>query len=163
MQAISEQTAERAGKAWALTVTGPFGQTNDIPAAQDFTMRCDRTQEAPENHSAIKNMKIKTKGEHARTTSHRPVKSLRARRKAAGLTTRGLPKGYRNNPALLAQLPDEPKRGISSRNPLNWLEKKCLFCRELIISNKRQQKFCSRHCRFSYEFQQKQRLPGVKG
>src|SRR5580658_8787392 len=97
------------------------------------------------------------------TISNEPVKSLRARRKAAGLTTRGLPKGYRQNPALLAKLPDEPKRGVSSRNPLNWLEKKCLFCRTLIISNKRDQKFCSRPCRYSYESQQKQRLRGVKG
>jgi len=97
------------------------------------------------------------------TTSNEQVKSLRARRKAAGLTTLGLPKGYRENAALLAQLPDEPKRGVSSRNPLNWLEKKCLFCGTLIISNKRYRKFCSRPCRYNYEFQQKQRLPGMKG
>jgi hypothetical protein len=97
------------------------------------------------------------------TTSNEPVKSLRERRKAAGLTTRGLPKGYRENAALLAKLPDEPKRGISSRNPLNWLEKKCLFCGMLIYSNKPNQKFCSRPCRHNYEFQQKQRLPGLKG
>jgi hypothetical protein len=108
-------------------------------------------------------MILKINGEPHLTTTCKPVKSLRVRRKAAGLTTRGLPKGYRANAALLAQLPDEPKRGISSRNPLNWLEKKCLFCGELILSNKRHQKFCSRPCRFSYEFQQKQRLPGTLG
>jgi hypothetical protein len=94
------------------------------------------------------------------TKSNKHVKSLKARRKAAGLTMQGLPKGYRENAALLATLPDEPKRGISSRNPLNWLEKKCLFCGRLIISNKRNQKFCSRPCRHSYEFQQQ--LLGVK-
>jgi hypothetical protein len=46
MQTISEQTADRAGKAWALTVTGPIGQTNEFPATQDFTMRFYRAQEA---------------------------------------------------------------------------------------------------------------------
>jgi hypothetical protein len=74
-----------------------------------------------------KNMKIKINGEHPMTTSKEPINSLRARRKAAGLTMRGWPKGYRENPALLAKLPDEPKRGISSRNPLNWLEKNVYF------------------------------------
>ena len=36
MQTISEQTPSRAGKGLALTVTGPIGQTNEIPATQDF-------------------------------------------------------------------------------------------------------------------------------
>jgi hypothetical protein len=108
-------------------------------------------------------MKIEINGERPRTTGYKPAESLRERRKDAGLTTRGLPKGYRKNAALLANLPDEPKRGVSSRNPLNWLEKKCLFCGTLIISNKRYRKFCSRPCRYNYEFQQKQRLPGMKG
>jgi len=133
MQTISEQTVGYASKVLARTMPGQIGQTNEI------------------------------KGEFPVAISNKHVKSLRSRRQAAGLTTRGLPKGYRKNPALLAKLPDEPKRGVSSRNPLNWLEKKCLFCGQLIISNKRHQKFCSRPCRFSYEFQQKQRLPGVNG
>jgi len=100
--------------------------------------------------------------EYPMKTNNEHVKSLRARRKAAGLTTRGLPKGYRKNPALLNQLPDEPKRGITSRNPLNWLEKKCLFCGVLINTNKRSQKFCSQTCRHKYELQQKQQLLGMK-
>ena len=118
-----------------------------------------------ENKSVIQNEEDFTDcviREYPMTTSNEHVKNLRARRKAAGLTMRGLPKGYRKNPALLNQLPDEPKRGISSRNPLNWLEKKCLFCGVLIYSNKRSQKFCSQSCRHNYELQQKQRLAGMK-
>ncbi len=38
------------------------------------------------------------------TKNNEHVKSLKARRKAAGLTMQGLPKGYRENAALLASI-----------------------------------------------------------
>jgi hypothetical protein len=81
--------------------------------------------------------------------------SIRAQRVAAGLTVRGLPRGYRNNPSLLQTLPDEPKRGFFRRNPENWLVKECLYCGAQMLSPKNRRKYCSVRCRRSYEFREK--------
>jgi hypothetical protein len=82
-----------------------------------------------------------------------------SRRRAAGLTLLGLPRGYRNNPSLLQALPDEPKRGFLRRNPENWIEKECHYCGASMLSPKNNRMFCSVHCRRSYEFREKNPLP----
>jgi hypothetical protein len=71
------------------------------------------------------------------------------------LTSLGMPRGYRNNPSLLEQLPARPRRGFSLRNPANWIEKECLYCGALMIVGKNRRTFCSVNCRRSYEFRQK--------
>jgi hypothetical protein len=86
---------------------------------------------------------------------------LRARRRAAGLTTQGLPRGYRNNPLLLQTLPAEPRRGFSLRKPENWIEKECLYCGALMLSTKNHRIFCSRNCYHSYKFRQKHTLLAI--
>ena len=91
-------------------------------------------------------------------TNNAAVNRLRARRRAAGLTTLGLPRGYRNDPSLLLALPDQPGRGVSLRKASNWIEKECLFCGALMISPKNRRIFCSVNCRRSYEFRQKNPL-----
>jgi hypothetical protein len=89
-------------------------------------------------------------------TSHHDVKpQLRDRRRAAGLTLQGLPRGYRDNPLLLQMLPDEPRRGFSLRKPENWIEKECLYCGAPMLSTKNHRTFCSRNCHRSYKFRQK--------
>ena len=91
-------------------------------------------------------------------TSLAAVNSLRERRRAAGLTSMGLPRGYRDNPALLQALPDQPRRGYSMRKPENWVEKQCLYCGGIMISGTNSRTFCSVNCRRSYEFRQKNPL-----
>ena len=81
-----------------------------------------------------------------------------AGRRTTGLTVLGMPRGYRNNPSLLAELPDRPKRGFSLRNPANWVEKECLYCGELMLVGKNRRTFCSVNCRRSYEFRRKNPL-----
>jgi hypothetical protein len=88
------------------------------------------------------------------------AKQLRDQRQALGLTLLGLPRGYRNNPALLQMLVEEPKRGLSQRNPANWVEKECLYCGALVFLKRRI--FCSVQCRHSYQFRQKHPLLAVK-
>jgi hypothetical protein len=84
------------------------------------------------------------------------MKSLRALRREAGLTAQGLPRGYRDNPLLLSKLPQAPRRGLSQRNPTNWVEKECLYCGARAFLKGRT--FCSVQCRRSYEFRQKHPL-----
>ena len=91
-------------------------------------------------------------------TSTAAVNRLRAQRRASGLTSMGLPRGYRNNPALLQTLPDQPGRGFSLRKPSNWIEKECLYCGALMIAPKNRRIFCSVNCRRSYEFRRKNPL-----
>jgi hypothetical protein len=74
------------------------------------------------------------------------------------LTSLGMPRGYRNNPALLELLPARPRRGLALRNPANWVEKECLYCGALMIVGKNRRTFCSVRCRRSYEFRQKHPL-----
>jgi len=87
--------------------------------------------------------------------------SIRSRRHAAGLTSIGLPRGYRNDPSLLQSLPDEPKRGAFRRNPKNWIEKECLYCGAAMLSMNSNRTFCSVRCRRSYEFRKKNPLPDL--
>src|SRR5579863_3233240 len=87
------------------------------------------------------------------------LSKLRVQRRSTGLTSLGLPPGYRDNPVLLQGLPDEPRRGFSLRNPANWVEKECLYCGAMMVSNRRT--FCSKRCRHSYEFRQKNPLLAV--
>jgi hypothetical protein len=94
------------------------------------------------------------KDKSIRTVANGP----RAGRQTAGFTVLGLPRGYRNNPSLLADLPDRPRRGFSLRNPANWAERECLYCGALMIVGKNRRTFCSVNCRRSYEFRQKNPL-----
>jgi hypothetical protein len=87
--------------------------------------------------------------------------TLKSRRRAIGLTSLGLPPGYRNDPSLLQTLPEEPKRGALRRNPNYWIEKECLYCGAPMLSLKNNRTFCSVHCRRSYEFRMKNPIPGV--
>lgn len=83
-------------------------------------------------------------------------------RRAAGLTSLGLPRGYRDNPTLLQSLPDEPKRSLPLRNPKNWIEKECLYCGASMLSQYKNRMFCSVNCRRSFEFRKKNPLPGIE-
>jgi hypothetical protein len=85
--------------------------------------------------------------------------SIISRRRSAGLTSLGLPQGYRNDPSLLETLPDEPKRGALRRNPKYWIEKECLYCGATMLSLKNNRTFCSVNCRRSYEFRKRNPLP----
>jgi hypothetical protein len=85
--------------------------------------------------------------------------TIQSRRRAAGLTSMGLPRGYRNDPSLLETLLDEPKRGLLLRNPKNWIEKECLYCGAIMLSAKNNRTFCSVNCRRSFEFRKKNPLP----
>lgn len=84
--------------------------------------------------------------------------TVKSRRRAAGLTSLGLPRGYRDDPSLLLTLPTEPKRGFSLRNPKNWIEKECRYCGASMISFKSNRTFCSARCRRSFEFREKNPL-----
>lgn len=83
----------------------------------------------------------------------------KAWRRAAGLNSLGLPPGYRDNPALLKALPEEPNRSLRLRKPKNWIEKECLYCGALMLSLQSNRTFCSTHCRRSFEFRKKNPLP----
>jgi len=87
--------------------------------------------------------------------------TIKSRRRATGLTSLGLPRGYRNDPSLLQLLPNEPKRGFSLRHPKNWIEKECLYCGAAMLSLKTNRTFCSVPCRRSFEFRKKNPLPGT--
>ena len=91
-------------------------------------------------------------------THRAAVNGLRAGQQTTGLTTLGMPRGYRDNPSLLADLPDRPKRGFALRNPANWVEKECLYCGALMVVGINRRTFCSVSCRRSYEFRQKNPL-----
>ena len=83
-------------------------------------------------------------------------------RRTAGLTSLGLPRDYRNNPALLQTLLDEPKRSLPLRNPKNWIEKECLYCGASMLSLKDDRTFCSANCHRSFEFRKKNPLPIIE-
>ena len=89
------------------------------------------------------------------------TQTIKSWRSAAGLTSRGLPRGYRDDPSLLQALPDEPKRGFSRRNPKNWIKKECLYCGASMLSLQTNRTFCSVHCRRSFEFRKKNPLPAA--
>ncbi len=55
------------------------------------------------------------------------VNGLRAEQEIIELASLGLPRGYRNNPALLQALTVQPRRGFSLRKPANWAEQECLY------------------------------------
>ena len=95
-------------------------------------------------------------------TSQRDVPTIKSWRRAAGLNTLGLPPGYRENPALLQTLPDEPNRSQLLRNPKNWIEKECLYCGASMLSLKKNRTFCSANCRRSFEFRKKNPLPIIE-
>jgi hypothetical protein len=74
------------------------------------------------------------------------------------LTATGMPRGYRDNPLLLAELPARPRRGFALRNPANWIEKECLYCGALMVVGSSRRIFCSINCRTSYKFRQRNPL-----